>query len=122
MMSSIEYLLAGLPVVSTRSLGGRDVFFDEANSLIVGDSPDAVAAAVRELAARALDPASIRDQTLQRMKPHRERLIELIETLCELAGRRCEFRTRWDEIFAHHMCGKNEPQDRILRQLAASGY
>ena len=26
--ASIQYLLAGLPVVSTKSKGGRDVFFD----------------------------------------------------------------------------------------------
>ena len=34
MLASIEYLLAGLPVVSTPSLGGRDHYFDDEYCLI----------------------------------------------------------------------------------------
>lgn len=46
MHASIEYLLSGLPIVTTNSKGGRDYFFDEYNSIYVDDAPFPVAAAV----------------------------------------------------------------------------
>ena len=42
MYASIQYLLAGVPVVSTRSGGGRDTFFDPRTTLIVDDNATAV--------------------------------------------------------------------------------
>ena len=45
--SSSEYLLCGLPVVSTPSRGGRDIWYDQFNSIIVTDeSADGVREAV----------------------------------------------------------------------------
>ncbi len=46
MYSSIEYLLCGLPIVSTKSKGGRDTFFTSTNCLIADDSPESVAECV----------------------------------------------------------------------------
>lgn len=60
MRASMEYLLSGLPVVSTRSIGGRDRYFVGGYCAVVDADPDAVAAAVRSLAARNLDRARIR--------------------------------------------------------------
>jgi hypothetical protein len=42
MYASCEYLLCGIPVVSTRSKGGRDVFFDDYNSIIADAVPEQV--------------------------------------------------------------------------------
>ena len=64
MLASIQYLLCGLPVVTTPSRGGRDVFFDANNSLVVTPEPNAVAAGVRELIARKIDPWTIRARTI----------------------------------------------------------
>ena len=47
--SSSEYLLCGVPVVSTRSRGGRDVWYTEENSIICTDSEEGVKEAVEEL-------------------------------------------------------------------------
>jgi len=44
--SSSEYLLCGLPVVSTRGRGGRDTWYTLENSIIVDPDETAVAAAV----------------------------------------------------------------------------
>jgi glycosyltransferase involved in cell wall biosynthesis len=74
MFASIEYLLCGLPVVTTRSIGGRDVFFDPAYVEWVEDDPEAVAQGVRNLIARAPEPEFIRARTLARMEEHRQRL------------------------------------------------
>ncbi len=61
MRASMEYLLCGLPVVSTRSTGGRDRYFGTNYCRVVDrDDPDTVAAAVRELAELRLDRARIR--------------------------------------------------------------
>jgi glycosyltransferase involved in cell wall biosynthesis len=38
--ASTEYLLCGLPVISTKSVGGRQVWYDESNSIVV--SPNGV--------------------------------------------------------------------------------
>ena len=48
MFASLEYLLSGLPVVTTPSIGGRDFFFTRSNSIFTeNDSAQDVASAVR---------------------------------------------------------------------------
>lgn len=86
MFASIEYLLAGLPVVSTPSFGGRDTFFDERYVEIVEPTPHAVAAAVERQVARQLDPLEIREATLSRMREHRARLAALLSEIALRSG------------------------------------
>ncbi len=83
MLSSLEYLLAGLPVVSTASLGGRDRFFDDDYCLIVEDTPQAVARGVAELKSRNLDPETIRARTIARMYQDRAVLRQLVNRIFE---------------------------------------
>ena len=62
--SSGEYLLSGLPVISTESRGGRDVWYDNSNSIIVApseiDVQNAVKIAKNKLISGEFDPAAIR--------------------------------------------------------------
>jgi hypothetical protein len=81
MFASIQYLLAGLPVVTTRNLGGRDEFFSASHVRWVDDDPEAVASAVDGLAALNLDPQVIRDDTLARMGEHRGRMQAWIQSV-----------------------------------------
>jgi len=83
MYACTEYLLCGLPVVSTRSLGGRDIFFDDQYTRVVDDDPAKVAEAVEELARLDIEPGFIRSSTLNRLKPHRERFNQYIEKIFE---------------------------------------
>jgi len=85
MFGSMEYLLAGLPVVSTHNIGGRDTFSDPEFWLTVPDSPDAIRSAVAEMAGRRVTPASIRARTLGRVYEHRARLRSAVAALT--AGR-----------------------------------
>jgi len=78
MLASIQYLLSGLPVVTTPSKGGRDVFFDADNSLTVAPTPEAVASGVREMIARRADPWAIRARVLERIAEHRRRFRDLV--------------------------------------------
>lgn len=79
MLASIEYLLTGVPVVSTASVGGRETFADRAFWRTVSPDADSVAAGVREMIARDIDPQQIREATLTRVKEHRARLRVAVE-------------------------------------------
>jgi len=78
MFASIEYLLTGLPVVSTPSVGGRDTFADPAYWLTVSPDAESVATGVREMIARDIAPEQIRNATLARVMEHRARLREAV--------------------------------------------
>jgi len=61
MRASLEYRLCGIPVVSTRSLGGRDRYFCGPHVRVVDDDPVSVARAVQDLRSRAFDPLAVRE-------------------------------------------------------------
>lgn len=71
---SMEYMQCGLPVVSTPSVGGRDVFFDPACVIIAPPNPAAIAQAVAELIGRKLDPSFVRSKVLEKVQVHRDEL------------------------------------------------
>lgn len=79
MLASIQYLLCGLPVVTVPSRGGRDDFFDEKNSITVAPDAEAVAAGVRTLIERRIDPWVIRAKALSLMAEHQARLVVLVD-------------------------------------------
>jgi glycosyltransferase involved in cell wall biosynthesis len=103
MKASIQYLLAGLPVVSTPSLGGRDVFFDPDYTRVVEDRPEAIAEAVRALCACPVPAATIRARTLLKMEAHRQRLFELLDQLTAGGGRRVDWQARWQAWIAEDL-------------------
>ncbi|KOX60262.1 hypothetical protein ADL19_02720 [Streptomyces purpurogeneiscleroticus] len=81
MYASIEYLLAGVPVVTTRSKGGRDRFCHADTTLIVDDDPRAVQDGVAAMKARALPPEFVRATTLRMIEAERERFNSFIDGL-----------------------------------------
>ena len=106
MIASIEYLLCGLPIVSTRSLGGRDRYFEPDHCVIVPDAPAAIADAVAALAARAIDPHAIRATALAKMRHDRAGFVALVQAIIDEAGGRDEFAARFpallaDDLFPH---------------------
>lgn len=72
MLASFESLLCGVPIVSTRSRGGRDIFYDTSNSKIVEANVASVAKAVFEFAQAPPNPNGIRAQALGDLARHRE--------------------------------------------------
>jgi len=62
--SSAESLLCGVPVVSTRSLGGRDVWYNEDNSIICNDNENDVALAVEQIKSKMFDAKKIRSRQI----------------------------------------------------------
>lgn len=114
MFASIEYLLSGVPVVTTPSIGGRDVFFDGDCALTVAAEPAAVAAGVKEMAARRLDPNAIRARTLESIAEHRRRLVDFIVRTAQTQGVRLEEGTVYARIFPQPIY-KLRPMHSILR-------
>lgn len=81
MFAGTEYLLAGLPIVTTPSVGGRDAYFDPEFCLTVPAEPAAVAAAVQALKERQIPPDYIRTKTLQRIGADRARFMDLLNRI-----------------------------------------
>lgn len=98
MRASIEYLFAGLSVVSTPSLGGRDVYFDPEFCEIVDPDPENVRAAVADLVARSVPRNHVRQATLRRVKADRQRYIALVQRLIDRAGGSGDFATRFHQL------------------------
>jgi hypothetical protein len=86
MYASAEYLLSGLPVVSTPNKGGRNVFFDKRFVRIVKPDSFAIAQAVKDLASQKIDPFFIREETIKKMIPHEQRFIALLQSIFAEAG------------------------------------
>jgi len=103
MYASAEYLLCGLPVVSTKSVGGRDVFFDERYVKIVPASAKAVKSAVDDFVSSKIDAEFIRDKTLEKMEVHRQRFIDLIQGIYTQEGVRKDFQKEWEKVFINKM-------------------
>tara|TARA_B100002019_G_C21274529_1_gene604527 strand:- start:4633 stop:5595 length:963 start_codon:yes stop_codon:yes gene_type:complete len=84
MYSSVEYLLCGLPIVSTKSIGGRDVFFTENNCLIADDNAGSVAASVKKLLLHypTLEQReSIRQNAINIQKEHTKKLKDKLKKI-----------------------------------------
>lgn len=101
MLASMEYLLAGLSVVSTPSLGGRDYFFDNEFCLICDPDPRSVREAVEALIARDVPRDYVRGKTLARIEVMRQHYINFVQDLIERAGGKMRF----DERFRHLLNG-----------------
>lgn len=99
MYASIQYLLAGLPVVTVPSIGGRDEFFDDEIALTVRADAEAVKEGVDEMVARNLSPAMIRQRTLERINQHRKNFIELGQEIYDREGVQKDFADQFKKIF-----------------------
>ena len=73
--ASTQYLLCGLPVVSVPSLGGRDVWYDNKNSIVCENNEEDVLHSVHlakeMLDTGAFDRDEIRNKTIERMQEFR---------------------------------------------------
>jgi glycosyltransferase involved in cell wall biosynthesis len=84
--ASMEYMLAGLGVVSTASRGGRDTYFDDEFCILCAPDRAAVRAAVEELKMRQIPREYIRQRTLSRVQKDRARFLHLVENMQRQLG------------------------------------
>lgn len=81
MQAAMEYLLCGLPVVSTRSFGGRDRYFMPPFCRIVDDDPAAVAAAVATFAERRIPKQVVRNFIMHVLRFERHNFLLTVNKL-----------------------------------------
>ncbi len=84
--TSSEYLLCGIPVVSTSSLGGRDLWYNEHNSIICEATPEAVAAAVEKFIKNPPDAQHIRQQHIEQAEEYRGKFIQVVADVFKRFG------------------------------------
>jgi hypothetical protein len=101
--ASTEYLLCGIPQISTPNVGGRDVFFQNEYVQFVNPHEDAVLKGVEELAKATFDAMKIRFETIKTMKQHRVVFCNLIQEIYDKEGKRKKIKNEWSEIFTHKM-------------------
>jgi glycosyltransferase involved in cell wall biosynthesis len=83
MTSSMEYMLAGLPVVSTPSLGGRSRYFHPRTSIIAEPNPRAIREAVEAMKARNIPRNAVRAITLRMVQKDRDAFNAFMDQLRE---------------------------------------
>lgn len=103
MFVSTEYLLSGLPVVSTESLGGRDIYYQGEYARIVAADPEVIANEVYKLIESSPEAQDIRNETLRIMLAHRRKFIEFIQGIYEQQKVTRDFSKEWDTVFIHKM-------------------
>jgi len=119
MYASMQYLLAGLPVVSTRSEGGRDVFFDPAHTRIVDDHPHAVREGVAEMLRRNAAPEAVREAALAKLRVHRTRFARVVQRIYDTEGAGRSFEAEWEGLFFHRLFRERQPHAETLARLRA---
>jgi hypothetical protein len=117
-VASMEYMLSGLPVVSTPSKGGRDYFFDPEYCAIVPPDPRAIREAADALAARGIPRDFIRARTIERAERERRRFVAFIQDLYDEAGVPLSFEREWTNVF-HNRLFRRQPVHPFWRDLAA---
>lgn len=115
MKASMEYLLCGLPVVTTPNIGGRDLFLDGAFSLTVAPDAQAIKNAVGELVEAKIDPQFVRDETLRKVRAERERFIRFVQRIYDQEGIRRQFRDDWPKIYVNNLIVWNQKPEELLR-------
>lgn len=114
--ATTEYLLCGLPVVSTGSRGGRNEWLDPEFCRIVPPDAQCIAAAVAELAAEAIDPMKIRGATLAKMARHRRKFCELVQQIYSAFGTGRDFGREFYMGFMPKL-GRWDDSTRVMERL-----
>jgi len=85
--ASSEFLLAGLPVVSTHSIGGRDFWYDESNSIICDPTEESVSiavnSAIEKINSGEFSPEKIRSSHINKSLSLRSDFCTLLQSLLD---------------------------------------
>jgi hypothetical protein len=101
--ASAEYLMNGIPVVSTPSLGGREDFFDPRFVTICAPDAGEVSRAVEAWCAAPPDPLAVARACLKRGREDRLRLLGLLSDLSGQNLRRWTGREAWSPLFTNRL-------------------
>ncbi len=114
MYASIESLLCGVPIVTTRSIGGRDWFFMDDYVIYAEDTPESVAESVERMAKRELRPEFIRQIAIERLERERRMFFALVDRVFAESGQE---NRRFEPEFRALFHDKMNYQDRKLSEF-----
>jgi glycosyltransferase involved in cell wall biosynthesis len=103
MFVSAEYLLCGLPVVSTPNMGGRDTLFPSEFVYTAEPTPESVARGVQELIQRNIAPETVRQAVIEKMQFHREIFINIINKIYRKEQVARDFTEEWLDVYIHKL-------------------
>jgi glycosyltransferase involved in cell wall biosynthesis len=118
MQASMEYLLAGLPVVSTPARGGRDTFYRSEYCIIADANPRSVREAVDELQRRAIPREYVRTRTLELVNAQRQKLLALFDAILVDNRAKVRFGKTW-RFYDERRLGGWRSLPAIARELDA---
>lgn len=107
--SSSEYLLCGIPVVSTWSHGGRDIWYNSYNSIICDADPSKVAQAVTSLISRKRDPSKIRDMHIRLSEQMRDSFKEYVSQIIRQHNVSIDIDRYFEDNYFHKMIKSQRP-------------
>jgi hypothetical protein len=117
MHASVEYLLCGLPVVSTVNKGGRDIFSNNEFWRTVEPTQEDVALGVGTIMQENINSKKIRQITIQKIDEHRQRFIEFISKLLAEAGIFVDYHRIWPEIYFDKLLA-HESKESFRKRLS----
>jgi glycosyltransferase involved in cell wall biosynthesis len=117
-LASLEYLLAGLPVVSTPAQGGRDTFYRSEYCIIADANPRSVREAVDELRRRAIPRDYVRTRTLELVDAQRRELLALFDAILVENRAKTRFGKTWP-FYDNQRLGVWRSLPAIARELDA---
>jgi glycosyltransferase involved in cell wall biosynthesis len=105
--SSSEYLLCGLPVVSTQCIGGREIWYNNENSIICEPTEDSVELcvnnAIMKLQTNEFNPENIRNNHIELMNVHRHTLTnKVLELYKKISNDIPDYNTLFDSLKHYH--------------------
>ena len=102
--ASIEYLLSGIPMVTTKNIGGRDIFYDDRFCICSLSNNYSIKYNVEKLIEKNIKPNFIREATLKKMKPHIDRMKNLMLDIFKLYGNsNVNIEKFWDDKYINKM-------------------
>ena len=112
--ATVEYLLSGLPVVSTHNTGGRNHFLQPGISRLVEPTPEAVRDAVQEFIDNPVPPETVRRMTLMRCLAHRITLQKVVQSIYDVEGAGRNFADEWNTVYVNKMLNWGIPDWQVV--------
>jgi hypothetical protein len=118
--SSSEYLLSGIPVISTDSKGGRDIWYNHSNSIIVSVDEESVLMAVKlckyNIESGLFNPDNIRREHIIKGEEMRENFIKKVKSLFDLHNINIDSHTYFKHRYFHKFT-KYMPLEEAIAEI-----